>query len=151
MSHVNHVTIVRVPVGFAFNYLAEYRNMPDWAFGVRECTQVGDQASGVGATFDSAIHLGPVVIKVRGEICDCQEDALVAMRAIKGLDGEASWALVPIDDNTTQITLDIAYTVPGGLAGKAIDRAIKVAVAPGLRYIEKHLREQLETRYATSR
>lgn len=151
MSHVKQVTIAMVPVEFAFNYVADYRNMPDWVFGVRDCAQVGSQVSGVGTTFDSAIHLGPVAIKVRGEICQCQENTLVAMRTIKGMDGEASWAFAPIDDNTVQITLDIAYTVPGGLAGMAIDRAIKVAVAPGLRHIEKHLREQLQTRYASSR
>ncbi|MEV0298705.1 SRPBCC family protein [Nocardia sp. NPDC050710] len=150
MGHVTHSAIGNAPIEFAFTYVADHETVPRWMFGVKHFTPVGEQTSGVGAVFDTALHLGPTTLHLRAEVTEWVEDSVVTLHAIKGIEGTVRWTFAPIDATTTEITAIIDYTVPGGLAGRALDRILQAFIGPAIRHTEKNLRQQIEVGYAES-
>ncbi|QIS04482.1 SRPBCC family protein [Nocardia brasiliensis] len=150
MGHVEHSAACKAPADFAFGYVADYRNVPRWMFGIRHFTPVGEQTSGVGAVFDTALHLGPTTLHLRADTIEWLEGARITMRAIKGIEGSIRWDFEAIDPDTTNVGATADYRVPGGLAGRVLDRVIQAFIGPAIRHTEKHLREQIETSYRES-
>lgn len=105
---------------------------------------------GTGATFDTAVHLGPTTLRLRVEVTDWLDNSTVTLRAVKGIEGTIRWDFAAVDESTTRITATVDYRVPGGLAGRALDRIIQAFVGPAIRHTEKHLREHLDRAYAES-
>ncbi|MFI9505331.1 SRPBCC family protein [Nocardia sp. NPDC052566] len=150
MGHVSYRAEGKAPVEFAFEYVADYRNLPRWVSVVKHYTPVGEQTRGVGAVFDSAVNLGPITLHLRGEVIEWEDNAVLALRALKGIEGVVRWTFEGIDEHRSKVEVVVDYTVPGGLAGRALDRVIKALVVPTIRYAEKHLRHQIESAYADS-
>ncbi|PXX70955.1 polyketide cyclase/dehydrase/lipid transport protein [Nocardia tenerifensis] len=150
MGHVEHSARCAAPVGFAFAYVADYRNVPKWMFGIRHFTPVGEQTSGLGAVFDTALHLGPTTLQLRSDITEWVDDSRVTIRAIRGIEGAIRWDFAAVHARLTEITATADYRVPGGLAGRALDRVIQAFIGPAVRHTEKNLREKIEARYQES-
>lgn len=51
-------TLCQAPREVAFGYVADYRNVPQWLFGIHDFTPVDGLDYGLGATFDASVHLG---------------------------------------------------------------------------------------------
>ncbi|MFI7000648.1 SRPBCC family protein [Nocardia sp. NPDC050175] len=150
MGHVEHSATCAAPVDFAFTYVADYRNVPEWMFGIRHFTPAGEQTSGVGAVFDTALHLGPTTLHLRADTTEWVDGARVTMRAIKGIEGTVRWDFASLGEEVTKVSATADYRVPGGLAGRALDRIIQAFIGPAIRHTEKHLREKIETSYQES-
>ncbi|MCP2298421.1 Polyketide cyclase / dehydrase and lipid transport [Nocardia amikacinitolerans] len=150
MGHVEHSATGEAPVDFVFEYVADYRNVPKWMFGVGHFTPVGEQTSGVGAVFDTALHLGPTTLHMRAEITEWEDGAKVSLHAIKGIEGTVRWSFAAIDQSTTEIGVVVDYRVPGGFAGRALDKIIQAFVGPAIRHTEKSLRDQVLAGYRES-
>ncbi|QIS11940.1 SRPBCC family protein [Nocardia arthritidis] len=151
MGHVSYTAEGAAPAEFAFEYVADYRNLPRWVFGVKHYTPVGEQSRGVGAVFDSALNLGPMTLHLRGEVIEWEDNAVITLRAVKGVEGTARWTFEPIDAGHSRIGVVLDYRVPGGIAGRALDRVIQAIVGPTVKHAEKHLRHQIESAYAASK
>ncbi|MEV0031166.1 SRPBCC family protein [Nocardia sp. NPDC050793] len=150
MGRVEHSGIGEAPVDFAFDYVADYRTVPKWMFGVRHFTPVGAQTSGVGAVFDTAVHLGPTTLKLRAEIIEWEDGAKLSLHAIKGIEGTVRWSFEAVGERSTKIGVVVDYRVPGGLAGRALDKIIQAFVGPAIRHTENSLREQVLAAYRES-
>lgn len=150
MGHVEHSAIGDAPVDFAFEYVADYQNVPKWMFGVKRFTPLGTQTRGLGAKFDTALNLGPTTLNLHAEVTEWVADRLITLYATKGIEATMRWTFAPIDATTTRIRVVADYKVPGGLAGRALDKIIQAFVGPAIRFTEKHLREQIQTAYRTS-
>ncbi|MFF3225923.1 SRPBCC family protein [Nocardia suismassiliense] len=150
MGHVEHSATCAAPVDFVFTYVADYRNVPNWMFGIRHFTPVGEQTSGVGAVFDTALHLGPTTLHLRADTIEWIDGARVTMRAIKGIEGRIRWDFATLGAEATKVSATADYRVPGGLAGRALDRVIQAFIGPAVRHTEKNLREKIETSYRES-
>ncbi|MEU0869784.1 SRPBCC family protein [Nocardia brasiliensis] len=150
MGHVEHSAACKAPVDFTFTYVADYRNVPKWMFGIRHFTPVGDQTFGVGAVFDTALHLGPTTLHLRADTTEWIDGSRVTMRAIKGIEGSIRWDFEALSPETTKVSATADYRVPGGFAGRFLDRVIQAFIGPAIRHTEKHLREQIETSYRQS-
>jgi uncharacterized membrane protein len=72
---------------------------------------------------------------------------VIALRAVKGIEGRMRWHFEELGPGTTKISVVCDYTVPGGLAGRALDRMIQAFIGPAMRYTEKHLRQEIESGY----
>ncbi|WP_194819199.1 SRPBCC family protein [Nocardia sp. XZ_19_385] len=147
MGHVEHAAVGNAPREYSFDYVNDYRNVPNWMFGVKHFTPVGEQTSGVGAVFDTAINLGPMTLHVRGDVIEWEENSVIALRAVKGIEGRMRWHFEALGADTTKISVVCDYKVPGGLAGRALDKVIQAFIGPAIRYTEKHLRQQIESGY----
>src|SRR3712207_8619968 len=50
--------VCRAPLDVAFEYVADYRNIPSWMLGIEQFAPVGDQERGEGAEFDVTARFG---------------------------------------------------------------------------------------------
>lgn len=144
MGNIKHTADVAVPVKAAFDYIDNYRNVPSWMFGISKFEPVGDKERGLGAVFDSSIVLGPKTLHITTEVTDYIENELIALTSIKGLESTVTILLKGKDAETTELTMEIGYKVPGGFAGKALGKIIEAFIGPGVRYTESHLRREIE-------
>lgn len=152
MLHNVHVeSTIAAPVEFAFDYVADFRNGSEWVFGVSKLEIVGELQHGLGTVFDGAIKLGPTTLRAQSKIVRWERPHVVGFESIKGFVNRSTWTLNDPGDGTTELVGDIVYEVPGGLAGRALGKAIAPFVGIALRQSEKALREVLEARYAERR
>lgn len=150
MGHVEHSGVGKAPVDFAYAYVVDYENVPRWMFGIRHYTPVGAQITGVGAVFDTALNLGPTTLHLRVEVTEWEDNSLVALHAVKGIEGTVRWTFESVTAETTKVGAVVDYKVPGGLVGKALDRVIQAFIGPAIRHTEKQLRQQIESAYIAS-
>ncbi|QIS10659.1 SRPBCC family protein [Nocardia arthritidis] len=151
MGHVEHTATGLAPVDFAFDYVEDYRNVPKWMFGIKHFTPLTEQTTGVGARFDTALHLGPTTLHLHAEVIEFVRHEMITLRAVKGIEGTIRWTFAPIDERSMTIGAIADYRVPGGLAGRALDRIIQAFIGPAIRHTEKNLRQQIESAYATAK
>ena len=72
-------TDCEAPLDVVFAYVADYRNVPDWLFGVQTFEPVGDIDHGLGAVFDGADFSGARVT------ADLQGASLIDATACRSL------------------------------------------------------------------
>ena len=150
MVHVQHVSTIAVPRDFAFDYVADFRNGGEWVFGVTKLEIVGQTQYGLGAVCDGSIKLGPTTLHSHTKIVRWQPPDIVALESVKGFVHRSTWAFSKAGDETTELVADISYELPGGLAGRALGKAIEPFVGIAVRHSDKALRQVLEQRYRDS-
>ncbi|MGW4247684.1 SRPBCC family protein [Nocardia sp. NPDC004722] len=146
MVHVHHTGIAATPLDFAFDYVSDFRNFPEWMFGIEYLRPVGEIAQGNGAVFEGAMKLG-VTLHSTIEITEWKPNCLLRTESRSGFVNRSSWRFLGIDERTTELAVDIEYELPGGLAGKALGRVIEPFVVVALRHSDHTLRTALESRF----
>lgn len=116
---------VEAPVTEVFNYIDDFRNAPEWLFGITRIDAVpGRPSQGVGAQVEGTMKLG-VALHSRIECVEWERDAVIALRSVKGIVNDQRWTFTPISDDRCRVDAYITYELPGGPAGKAIGAAVK--------------------------
>jgi uncharacterized membrane protein len=131
------------PLDVAFAYVADYRTIPDWMFGVRTFEPVGDKDYGLGSVFDVHLHMG-VPIRTRIETVEFEENRAIGMDSVKGFKARSRWYFAADGDDRTTITAKVAYDLPFGPAGRAMGKLMAPAVKQAVGHISHHLRANLE-------
>jgi uncharacterized membrane protein len=153
MVDIHHVGTCNAPLEVTFGYLDDYRNAPSWMFGLQLFTPVGEQVSGVGAMFDGTFAVRPVKLMSTIRVTGWERDALIAYRSIAGFTNSSTWRFESAGDEehpATKVLVDFTYELPGGLAGKALGRALEPIVAMSIRHSDAALRANIEQHYAQS-
>ena len=132
----------RAPVEAAFAYTANYRNVSEWLFGVRQFVPVGEQDYGLGSVFDGEMHVG-ATLHSRIEVNQFEEGRLIGFDSISGFDVASVWTFQPVSGGA-EIRADVEYRVPGGLAGKALGRLIAPFVQVAVNKSAEHLARRIE-------
>lgn len=135
--------VVDAPVEAAFAYTADYRNVPDWLYGIQKFTPVGDKDYGLGSVFDGAMSLG-VTLKSQVEIDQFEEDKLIGMNSIKGFRNWSRWSFEAIDATTSRISVDFFYELPGGIVGKGMGKTIEPFVKIAVKHTSAELKKHIE-------
>lgn len=136
-----------VPVEAAFAYTADYRNVPSWLYGIQQFEPVGDQDYGLGAVFDGAMHVG-MTLRSRIEIDAFTENALISFDTIKGFQIRSAWHFAATGEGVSSVRADIAYELPGGIAGKGVGKVIEPFVKIAIRHSSADLKKCIEAAYA---
>ncbi|PTR24997.1 polyketide cyclase/dehydrase/lipid transport protein [Rhodococcus sp. OK519] len=144
MIHVRHKAVAIVPVDLAFAHIDDYRNVPDWMFGISRFDPIGSLDHGLGATYDATMQLGPKALKSTVEITEWEHDRLITLSSVAGFGNRSSWQFTPVDDDRTELSVDFGYELPGGLAGRALGKLIEPFVATAIKQTEANLRGQIE-------
>jgi uncharacterized membrane protein len=131
------------PLGVTFGYVADYRTIPHWMFGVRSFEPVGDRDYGLGSVFDVNLQLG-VPIRTRIETVEFEEDRVIAMDSVKGFKARSRWTFEALDADRTTVHATVSYELPFGPAGKAMGKVMEPFVRQAVSYISQHLRENVE-------
>lgn len=117
----------RAPLGVAFAYVDDHRNVPRWMFGVDTFTPVDGRDHGLGALFDVRIHLG-VPIRTRIEITGWEQDRLLELTSVTGFEVDSRWTFTEEGDHTV-VGAVVTYHLPFGPAGRVMGRVMEPAVA----------------------
>ena len=149
MVEIHHQGFAEAPVGVAFGYVDDYRNVPTWMFGVSRFEPVDpDCVQGLGSVFDAVFQVKPVSLKTRVEITGWRQDELIELTSIKGFRNSSSWRFEPAADGGTILHVTFGYELPGGLAGKALGRAIEPVMNLTVRQTDAALRKHIEAQHA---
>ncbi|SHG25882.1 Polyketide cyclase / dehydrase and lipid transport [Jatrophihabitans endophyticus] len=152
MVHLHHDGIAEAPVAVAFAYIDDPAHVPTWMFGV-ERFEVRDPATprGLGAVFDATFHVKPVKLASRVEITQWEQDRLIALTSIKGFSNSSVWRFEPDGPDRTKISVEFSYDLPGGIAGKALGRAVEPVVAMSVRHSDAALRKHIAEHHRAQR
>ena len=127
-----HVTAeCAAPVEHVFDYIADYRNIPEWFYGITSMEAVTERTRGLGARFAGTIHLG-ATLRSTVEATDFVENELIEITSVKGFRNSSRWTFSPSEAGT-RVECEFSYEFPGGLAGRALAKVVepfvKIAVA----------------------
>jgi uncharacterized membrane protein len=151
MVDIHHEGECAAPLEVAFAYCDDYRNATDWMFGLQKFVPAGDKEHGLGATFDGTFSVKPVKLHSTIEVTEWEENAVIAFKSIKGFANESTWHFYADGPTRTKVKVDFSYYLPGGLAGKALGRALEPLVALSVRHSDAALRKNIEAVYAQRR
>ena len=133
----------RAPLPLVFGYVADYRNIGDWMFGVERFEPVGDQDHGKGALFDVTVHLG-VRLHSRIEAVEWEDQALIGMDSVKGFKVRSRFCFDAEGPDRTTVTARVGYDVPFGPAGKAMGKVMEPFVAQAVSHASHRLVRNVE-------
>jgi uncharacterized membrane protein len=147
MVDIHHEGSCAAPVDVAFAYVDDYRNATAWMFGLAEFAPAGDKDHGLGAVFNGTFQVKPVKLHSTVECTDWKQDELIAFESIKGFKNSSLWRFTSTGPATTKIEVQFTYEVPGGLAGRALGKALEPIVSMSIRHSDEALRKHIEQRY----
>jgi uncharacterized membrane protein len=112
----------RAPLEVAFDYVADYRNIPSWMLGIERFVPVGDQDRGEGAEFDVTARFG-VPLHTRIRATQWVDRRFIGMESVRGVAVCSRFAFDRAGSGTS-ITAEVSYRLPGGAAGRIMHRAV---------------------------
>lgn len=127
-----------------FAYVDDYRSVPDWMFGVTRFTPITDQVSGLGATYEACMKIGPKSLRSTLRVTEWVENEIVVLSSIAGFDVETGWRFADGDHGLTVVDVNFDYRLPGGLAGRALGSLIEPVVGQAVKQTETALRSAVE-------
>ena len=150
MGQVRISAVAQTPIDVAFAYVDDYRNVPQWMFGVTTFDPIGTQLSGLGANFDAVMQLGPKAVKSKIRVTEWERDAAITLASYEGMTNSSNLTFKAIDEEHTELTIVFGYEFPGGLAGKAVGRVLEPAIHAAIRKTEQNLRKAVEDHHRAS-
>ncbi len=135
---------LELPAEVVFDYAVDYRQMPEWVFGLQTIEPIGALSDGVGAEFRVTGKIGPIAMTGTSRITECEPSRRIteALTLDNGIVASATVAVTPLGSALTRTEITVDYKFPGGLAGKVLQRAIEPLLGSGIRYTERALRRQ---------
>ena len=148
MVEIKHSGVCAAPVDVAFGFVDDYRTTPTWMFGLSKFVPAGELDHGAGARFDGTFSVKPVKLSSVVEVTEWRQDELIAFRSVTGFANWSTWRFTALDAARTRIDVVFGYALPGGLAGRALGKALEPIVALSVRHSDEALRRGIEARYA---
>jgi hypothetical protein len=143
MPHIHHEGEIALPLEFVWEYLADLpRGIPEWLFGVTEFFPQGTPTRGLGACFTGTFQVKPVTLHSTVEVVAWDEGERITLRSVAGFQQETSLVLREAPGGCV-ITATVDYELPGGIAGKALGKALVPIFAACVRRTDAKLRERL--------
>lgn len=136
--HIHKETECAAPVEKVFAYVADYRNTPDWLYGISKFVPTTELDYGLGSVFEGSMNLG-VTLHSTVEVTKFEEGRMFEFESIKGFKNASHWTFEASSPTTTLIKADVQYELPGGLAGKALGKAIEPFVKIAVKHSSEHL------------
>lgn len=116
------------PVEVAWEYLSDYRNAVKYMHGMVSYVPTGPLEKGLGATFDGTMKVGPSTMSSSVETVSWEENSLAAYKSTQGVDTSTIYRFRKIDDRHCEVEFTMVFELPGGVAGRAMEKAIEPIV-----------------------
>jgi len=136
--HFHIETDCDAPLEKVFAYVTDYRNVHEWLYGISKFVPITELDRGLGATFEGTINLG-ASLHSTVETTAFEEGKFFELDSIKGFKVTTRWSFEAIDAKKTRISADVTYSLPGGIAGKALGKVIEPFVKIAIRHSSEHL------------
>jgi ribosome-associated toxin RatA of RatAB toxin-antitoxin module len=147
MVDIHHDGTCEAPLDVAFAYIDDYRTATDWMFGLAKFEPVGSQVQGLGAVFDGTFQVKPVKLSSTVRVTRWEQDRVIAFESIKGFKNWSTWEFSAVSPTQTLVTVTFSYELPGGLAGRAMGKALEPIVGLSIRHTDAALRHAIEESY----
>ena len=145
MGEVKHRAVVKAPREKVFAYIDDYRNVPDYMFGLSRFAPTTDVDHGVGAIFEVVIKVGPKELKSTVKCVEWVENERIRLESISGLGADTEWTFTDGDaPGMTVLDAVFGYTLPGGIAGRVLGGLMGPFVEQGVKYTDGKVRDACE-------
>lgn len=134
---------VDAPLSQVFAYVDDFATTKDWMYGLSKIDPVGEQLRGVGAEYDGVMKVG-VPLKSRIRCTDWVENELIEISSVKGIKNTQRWTFTDLGEGRTRVDAWIEYVLPGGPAGRAIEKAVHPVVEIAIRHTKEKLKKNVE-------
>ena len=142
---VEHSVEIAAPVHEVFAYVDDVTTTREWMYGLHHIEPVGEQLRGVGATYDGVMRLG-VALTSRIRCTRYEPEHVLELTSISGIKNTQRWTFTDLGQDRTRIDAQISYTLPGGPAGKVIEKAVNPLIAIAIKHTSERLVHNLERR-----
>jgi uncharacterized membrane protein len=142
----------RAPLEVAFDYVADYRNIPSWMLGIEQFVPVGDQDRGEGAEFDVTARFG-VRLHTRIRATEWVDHRIIGMESVRGVAVCSRFSFaksIAGAASRTDITAEVSYRLPGGPAGRMMHRAVGPFVSRAVQHANHALVAGIERQAAAA-
>lgn len=129
MAESRFVVECDAPIEVVFDYLGDHRNAVEYLYGLVDYVPTGEHQYGVGAEFEGTLRLGPMTMKARMRNSEWREPDLLETKAIDGVRSTFRWQLVPLGPDRTRVDALIAFDLPGGAAGRMVEKGLRPFMA----------------------
>ncbi|MFM9376659.1 SRPBCC family protein [Gordonia sp. VNK21] len=145
MSEVRHTATMKGSREAAFAYVNDYRNVPEYMFGVSSFTPTTERTSGLGSTFVTKIKVGPKTLESTVECTEYAENELLKMESVKGFGATSIWRFADGDEpGTVAVDVEFDYVLPGGVAGRVLGGLMGPFVAQAIKHTDAVIRSRVE-------
>ncbi len=148
MVDIHHRGTCAAPLRTAFDYVDNYRNATSWMFGLSSLTPSGELEHGLGARFAGTFAVKPIKLSSTIEVIQWEQDTVIAFESVTGFPNSSTWRFSADGPQRTAIDVVFSYRLPGGLAGRAMSRALEPIVSLSVRHSDTALRRNIEAAYA---
>ncbi|NMN99186.1 SRPBCC family protein [Antrihabitans stalactiti] len=129
MVEIRTTGIIERSAADVFAYIADYRRMHEWVFGITTVEPVGDSDYGPDAVFEGSVDLGPKTLSSTARISDWEQDRRIGLDSLSGFEFTATMQLEPVTPDRTALDFVLLYATSGGAAVKAFARTIEPLLA----------------------
>ena len=143
MAKIHASIVIDKPLKEIWDYIVDYRNATSWIFGLIRYEPVGEQKTGVGAKVDMAVKLGPSTQESVIEYYEWVDYEVLTYKAVSGFQSGTATRFAT-EGSGTRVTLDGEFSLPGGIAGKVLGKAIGPAASLTATQSLKQLKEIME-------
>ncbi|MDY6811406.1 SRPBCC family protein [Gordonia sp. HNM0687] len=142
MGTVRHSSSLEVPRHRVFAYINDHQNVPNFFFGVSSFVPVTAATEGLGSQFAVTMKVGPKTLRSTVETVDWVENELIRLESVEGFSAHTTWNFIDVGVGT-QVDVEFVYTLPGGLAGRALGTVVEPFAGQAVRQTDKNLVEQV--------
>lgn len=128
MLEVNFQAICDAPVWIAWEYLSDWRNAVKYMDGMEKYVPIGSLDKGLGAAFEGVVRLGPSPLTSQVETVVWDENQLAVYKSISGTDTVTKYRFTEIDTVRCEVEYRMVIQLPGGIAGRAMEKVIEPLV-----------------------
>lgn len=143
MHEIKRSATMEISREAAFAYLDDYRNVPDWMFGISTFEPRTDTTSGLGSVYAAAMQIGPKTLRSVVEVTDWVEGRSLTLTSVDGISNSSTWTFADEGAGITRLDVVFRYSLPGGIGGKLLGAVVEPVVGQAIRYTESTLRAKL--------
>jgi uncharacterized membrane protein len=143
MGHITVTEKVAAPVEAVFAYVDDHRNTTKYMKDLTKWEPAGSITHGKGATFAVAMKAGPLTLSSVVDITIWTDNRAIGWTSREGFKQTGKWSFAPAGEGS-EVTFDMDYELPGGIAGRVLSRAADPIVRGNIQQSVRTLRTQVE-------
>lgn len=148
MLEVNFQVVCDAPVAVAWEYLSDWRNAVKYMDGMEKYEPIGPLDKGIGATFEGVMRVGPTPLTSKVETVAWDENQLAVYKSTSGVDTITKYRFTELSVDRCEVEYRMVITLPGGIAGRAMEKVIEPLVRTSAANTEKNMARVIGEYYA---
>ena len=140
---VRSIRVHREPEA-VFGLLSDPSRFPEFFVGITRWERCSAKERGLGAEYRVLMRVGSIEAGGVVRVTDWQEPRTIAWKSATGIDQHGRWTVTPHDDGTTDVGLEIAYDLTGGIVGRLVELVVSRVVGGNMAATMLALRRILE-------